>query len=115
MNIIQRFILRLKGIEPFEREPYKVYKKQSRLEQIEGYAKTHGWQFLELQEPNRMISFSKDGNRLNVYYSTGTVGTVLTHPKRGRSTLYRRHLTMPEIEQIFSNPRIHTQKGYYTK
>lgn len=78
-------------------------------------AKRFGWDFLDLQETNKMVSYSKDDNRLNVYYTTGTIGTVINHPKRGKTQLFRRNLTEKETEQLFKNPRTHTAKGYYTK
>jgi len=31
-------------------------------------------------ENSRVVSFKKDGTRINVYYTTGTVGTCLIHP-----------------------------------
>ena len=60
-----------------------------------------------------MISFRKESVRINVYYTTRTVGTCLNHPARGKTQLFRREVTMNQLAQIFENPRSHTGKGYY--
>ena len=55
---------------------------------------------------------TKDGVRINVYYTTGTVGTCLEHPTQGRTQMFRRNVTLAELEGIFRYPRVHTGKGY---
>jgi hypothetical protein len=51
--------------------------------------------------------------RINVYYSTGTVGTCLSHPRQGKTQLFRRNVSKHQPQDIFENPRTHTGKGYY--
>mmetsp|Transcript_36901 Transcript_36901/g.89613 ORF Transcript_36901/g.89613 Transcript_36901/m.89613 type:complete len:585 (-) Transcript_36901:75-1829(-) len=71
-----------------------------------------------LNEQSRLISFSKDGStktRINVYYTTRTVGTALDHPKQGKTQLFRRDCSNAELAEIMRNPRVHTNKGYNRK
>ena len=88
-------------------------------EQIKKLAEKHRWQLIDHQENIKMLSFYKllggSPARLNVYYSKMTVGTVINHPIKGKTQLFRKHVTMVELEKIFIHPRLHTQKGYYKK
>jgi hypothetical protein len=62
---------------------------------------------------SRLISFrSSDGTRINVYYTTRTVGTAMDHPTQGKTQLFRRNCTPCELLDIFKNPRVHTGRGY---
>jgi hypothetical protein len=65
-----------------------------------------------LNETSRVVSFVRDGTRINVYYTTATVGTCLDHPTQGKTQLFRRGVTLEGLEQIFLNPRVHTGRGY---
>jgi len=51
--------------------------------------------------------------RMNVYFSTGTVGTCLYHHRQGRTQLYRRDVSPSTLEGLMRNPRLHTGVGYY--
>lgn len=68
-----------------------------------------------------MISFVKGKRdddswvRINVWYTTMTVGTCLTHPIQGKTQLFRRRVSRELLEKILKNPRIHTRKGYQKK
>ena len=48
----------------------------------------------------------------NVYYTTGTVATCLNHPRQGKTQLFRRNMTLPDLKSIFQNPRVHSGVGY---
>lgn len=91
------------------------------LDKIKTMAKAAGFTKMEHQPATRMISFAKgdkekgDWVRINVYYTTGTVATCLNHPEKGRTQLFRRDCSYRELEKILNHPRVHTQKGYYTK
>jgi hypothetical protein len=85
------------------------------IAQVREIAKQHHYKEISLNETSRGISFSKDNVRINVYYTTGTVGTCVNHPVRGKTQLFRRNLSPPELKQLFQNPRQHTGKGYYRK
>jgi hypothetical protein len=76
---------------------------------------------LSTNEVSRVISFSRtdaeqNKTRINVYYTTGCVGTVLHHPnhEEKNTQLFRKDCTLQELQAIFNNPRVHTNKGYCT-
>lgn len=75
-------------------------------------AEDEGWLLIDHQVNIKMISFAKDDVRINVYYSTMTVGTCLDHPRQGRTQLFRKDVTAAELALIFWKPRIHSGKGY---
>lgn len=85
------------------------------LERLREVATANDWVELNHNEISRVLCFRKNTNRINVYYTTRTVGTCLNHPKRGKSQLFRRNVTWEDMELIFENPRVHTGHGYYTK
>jgi hypothetical protein len=78
-------------------------------------AKQHNWEIIADQPDNVMVSFFKNGARINVWYTKMTVATVVNHPLKGRNQLYRKHVSNKLMEQIFINPRVHTPLGYRTK
>ena len=55
--------------------------------------------------------------KLNIWCSTGTVGSYMYHIGRKKKTqLFRREIsTWGELEAILKNPRVHTGKGYQQK
>jgi len=64
-----------------------------------------------------VISFRKGDSspiRINVYWTTGTVGTCLDHPRQGKTQLFRRNVDLSTLREIFKSPRVHTGAGYYT-
>eukprot|EP00286_Rhodomonas_abbreviata_P017800 CAMPEP_0181322652 /NCGR_PEP_ID=MMETSP1101-20121128/19343_1 /TAXON_ID=46948 /ORGANISM="Rhodomonas abbreviata, Strain Caron Lab Isolate" /LENGTH=346 /DNA_ID=CAMNT_0023430581 /DNA_START=104 /DNA_END=1144 /DNA_ORIENTATION=+ len=86
-------------------------------------ASSHGWEQVgEANKKSRVVSFvrlpSSGGNsreRINVYYTTHTVGTCLEHPHSGKTQLFRRDVDLAELEKLFHNPRAHTGRGYYKR
>ncbi len=84
----------------------------SHLNEMWEVAQAYGYERYEHQEQNKMISFFKDGVRINVYYTTMTVGTCLKHPSQGKTQLFRRNVSDHELEEILRYPRVHTKKGY---
>lgn len=87
------------------------------VKDIRNIASSWGWVEIDHQENIGMISFSKNQNRINVYYSRPwrmTVATVINHPTVGRQQLFRKYIKMAELDRIFRYPRQHTGKGYYT-
>jgi chorismate mutase len=66
-------------------------------------------------QTSKVISFVNDAweCRINVYYTTGTVGTCLDHPTGGKTQLFRRDVDYELLKEIFENPRAHTGTGYY--
>ncbi len=90
------------------------------LSQAKRFAHKYKWQQVAFQEKDKLISFTKTDEkkqviRLNVYYTTQTVGTALSHPYKGKTQLFRKDVSIKELEELFKNPRKHTGKGYYTK
>lgn len=82
---------------------------------IEKMAVKYSWEFLDWQPANDLLSFFKDGCRLNIWLRRGTVGTALNHPKRGKTQLFRKNCDIDYVRTIMINPRQHTGKGYYEK
>ncbi len=69
---------------------------------------------LEQEQDNiKLLIFVNSLTQINVYYTKMTVATCLRHPKRGATQLFRRCVSMQEMERIFKKPRLHTGKGYY--
>ena len=54
---------------------------------------------------------------LDLWPTTGTVGSYLRHPRQNKKTqLFRKECTDEDLlDQIFQDPRTHTDKGYYKK
>ncbi len=92
---------------------------EKRFIEVTERALQHGWEFWDCQLNISLVSFKKliDGNwaRINVYLTKMTVGTYLTHPKKGKTQLFRKNVGLKLLGKIFKNPRIHTKKGYATK
>jgi hypothetical protein len=76
-------------------------------------ASMNGAREICFNEVSRVVSFQCHDTRVNVYYSTGTVGTSLDHPRQGRTQLFRRNVSLEMLSRIFANPRIHTGHGYH--
>lgn len=85
------------------------------IDEIKIMAKEHDWEYLTFQEDIGMLSFTKNDMRMNIYTTKMTVGTCLNHPKKGKTQLFRKHVTPDELKKLFKNPRHHTNKGYRTK
>lgn len=90
-------------------------KLPEKLERMIMLGGKYGWKFIEQQTNPPMISFTKENMRINVYHTTMTVGTCITHPKKKKTQLYRKRVSLPILEKIFENPRVHTGRGYYGK
>lgn len=71
-----------------------------------------GWQEVQFNHDSRVIGFVRGVERVNVYYTTGTVGTCIDHPRRGQTQLFRRNQSMHDLAQIFNNPRVHTSECF---
>jgi hypothetical protein len=123
MNIID-FIKKCFTIqEPPKVERKKVKPPKYTLPQnVSGYVvsmadmgRKWGWRVIDWQKNISMLSMWRDEVRLNIYTSTMTVGTCLNHPTQGRTQLFRKNVTLEELEVIFKKPRVHTGKGYQKK
>ena len=87
--------------------------------EISTIAERHGWKLVAIQLDIGLCSFTKqlkgEFAKVNVYRTTMTVATCLNHPKQGKTQLFRKKVSEKLLEQIFENPRIHTNKGYKIK
>ena len=80
---------------------------------VRGIAIAYDIQEISHNVTSRCISFHNDSNeRINVYYTTRTIGTALDHPSQGKTQLFRRKCTIDDLKQILQNPRYHTGRGY---
>jgi len=77
------------------------------LDDVRRMASSQGLMETYFNAKSRVISFCDPDStlRVNVYYTTGTVGTCLKHP---------RNMKLQDLDRIFANPRAHTGEGYYT-
>jgi hypothetical protein len=88
------------------------------LSQARQLARSCGLIEVYFNEASRVVSFQPlqdESVRINYYYTTGTVGTCLTHPRQGPTQLFRRNATIAAQQSIFREPRVHTDRGYQRK
>ena len=79
-------------------------------------AETRGWEKISTEKSTApMVSYRRDGARLNFWLSTGTVGSYLEHPRQGKTQLFRRKTSMNAANALFDNPRVHTGSGYHRR
>lgn len=85
------------------------------LAEVRSIATRYGYAEVQFKEKSRVVGFkSMSGDvRVNVYYTTGTVATCLSHPYKGKTQLFRRRQSLQSLEVILENPRAHTGEGYY--
>jgi hypothetical protein len=88
---------------------------RANLLEVDVLAKRYGWSMLAFHIKTYTLNLERDGVKMNVYLTTFTIQTALEHPKLGKTQLNRKLLTKREREQVFFNPRQHTQKGYYKR
>lgn len=94
---------------------YKAVNLSPQASKIAMLACHHG--FIPEQEQRNigLLILTRGDEQINVYYTKMTVGTCVTHPIKGKTQLFRRNVTIKELEKIFANPRVHTGKGYYER
>ena len=68
---------------------------------------------LHKPNPNSEVTTMK----LNIWCTTGTIGSYLVHPKKNKPTALFRipATTWEEVEEVLVNPRVHTERGYKKK
>ena len=75
-----------------------------------------GWTFTGSVEESKVEFFEKRSNigltKMDWYYTTGTIKTILDHPTTGRNALFRGNVSPEQFENICKNPRAHTTRGY---
>ena len=86
------------------------------LDEVRRLAQETGLREVEYNDTSRVIAFlSDDGTRFNVYYTTGTVGTYVFHPRQGTTQLFRRNVSLALLKEIFRSARIQTDFGYHRR
>lgn len=82
----------------------------------------YGWRFTGSCEGGRAEFFEKHFGeqgivKLDFYYTTGTVKTVLDHPRQGVTQLFAKgdSLSPSMYRQILQNPRHHTGNRYHRR
>jgi hypothetical protein len=85
------------------------------LNQVRRLAEENGYKESKLNTESRVIVFQKGSTKINVYYTTGTVATCLNHPRQGKTQMFRRNISLNDLENIFHYPRVHTGVGYQLK
>ena len=94
------------------------------LSVIRTVASKEAYQETYFNEKSKVISFcprhdypapQKHDNptRINIYWTTGTIGACVSHPRQGKTQLFRRDVDALQLRFIFKNPRVHTGSGYY--
>lgn len=78
-------------------------------------ANSQGYVQIDWQDNLGMVSYLNGYARINIYLSKMTVATCLEHPTKGKTQLFRKNVSFKELEKIFENPRVHTNKGYIQK
>jgi len=82
-------------------------------------AEQYGWKLHDIQKNIGMISFVKiignDPARINIYTTKMTVATCINHPRKGKTQLFRKKVSIELMAKIFENPRTHTHIGYRKK
>ena len=83
-------------------------------DEIKVFALNKGFALRDEQPKSHLTIFVKGNVQINVWNGRRrlTVATVVTHPHKGRNTLYRRRISNEDLMWIFRNPRAHLNKGY---
>lgn len=99
-----------------------------RIELYHRLAQEHGWSSVTIHTRNEMaqrqryrrhqISDDDDGGVttvLDCWPTTGVMGSYLTHPRQGKTQLFRKQCDDEMTLHIFHDPRAHTGKGYHQR
>lgn len=105
------------GIQQETREHYQPQKDDGahpNLRDSRFLAWKQGWREVWHRKDEGRVRFKKGKDDIvDVWYTKMTVGTIITHPTKGRGQLFRKHVSKGLLEDIFKNPRVHTGEGYY--
>ncbi|KAF0693080.1 Aste57867_15909 [Aphanomyces stellatus] len=75
-------------------------------------AAMNGFREIQCNRTSRVLGFvrtrGESTERIQVYYTTGTVGTAVDPPRQGKTQLFRRGVDLRTLERLFENPRTHT-------
>lgn len=118
---ITEAIEKLENFETPEPKAYGVHAQMlnepnahPKLHETRAVAIKHGWREVWHRIDEGRVRFKKGKDDIvDVWYTKMTVGTIITHPTKGRGQLFRKHVSKGLLEDIFKNPRVHTGEGYY--
>ena len=84
---------------------------------VDRIAQRYGWRKTASASSRnaQSVSYRKDSCKITIWLTSGTCGSYLDHPKQGKTQLFRRRNGDYNLEDIFENPRIHTEEGYHKK
>lgn len=85
------------------------------IEEVEKVAVKHGYRMFDYQENIGLVRYDDGATKINVYLSKMTVATILKHPIKGKTQLFRKNVNLQMLDEIFEYPRKHTGVGYYKK
>ena len=90
------------------------------LERVRQEAREANLYEIYVNHTSRVVSFAPYDDvssltRLNVYWTTGTVGTCLDHPRQGKTQLFRRNVSLMLLRELMRDPRLHTGTGYHRR
>ena len=93
--------------------PGRIYEE----EYVDRVAEKYGWRKSAAPSSRNAhsVSYRKDESKLTIWLTSGTCGSYLNHPVQGKTQLFRKRNGEYYLEEIFENPRIHTDSGYHTK
>lgn len=72
----------------------------------------NGWEVLDTSNSPGMISFKRDYYRMNVYFTTMTVGVQFKKPGKPAGQFFRKKVSKKQLKLLFVNPFIR-QREYY--
>jgi hypothetical protein len=91
----------------------KTVKMAYRDPYISALAGSKGWTEVPMKT-DYVQRFERGGATVDVWPTTGTVGTYVDHPSQGKTQLYRRDMG-DSLGAVFDNPRVHTGRGYHSR
>eukprot|EP00965_Chrysotila_dentata_P187778 6172344-Pleurochrysis_carterae.AAC.2 len=89
------------------------------VEEVRALAIAAGLEEIYYNEKTGVVSFASadcdvehDPSRINVYYTTGTVVTCMSHPHQGRKQLFRCNVPLSVLPVLFHNRCINPSAGH---
>lgn len=99
--------------------PLRSIELSSSASEIARVGAKHGWIVEQEQRNIGLLILVRGDEQMNVYYTRMTVGTVVSHPKKGRTQMFRRNVSPSQLEMLMQKPRAHSSKtgltGYRKK
>lgn len=95
--------------------PERADRNRLHIITIVEYALDQEYIISKVDSVNGLIRLSRPGADINLHSTTMTVTTEIMHPRKGKSQLHRKGLSLEMIKKVIQNPRLHTGQGYYLK